>query len=290
MAGREHRWCRAGGGPAAGGPVRPGGAPLPGGGSRGGGPGRGRRPGRGRGRRGGGGQPHRGPGPGRPDPGRSGGTDRWIRRCPGLRPGGQRHPGGHGRPEGGRRGSGPGGPVAARPVPAPCRTGGGGPDLPPGRDGLDGGGPRPRGRRCPTGSGCWSIRRHCSWPPGPVPNPRWKPCGGRWTNARRPGPGPRGTADDRSPRVRGDGPGGPSNLSGQSPLVNYAPATVAARTRTRTVSARFDMVLVGCSVLLGRDRGGHDLLGHQGKAGPGRRGPPVLPEAPGHLPGHRGGW
>jgi rod shape determining protein RodA len=33
--------------------------------------------------------------------------------------------------------------------------------------------------------------------------------------------------------------------------VNYAPATVAARTRTRTLSARFDMVLVGCSVLLG---------------------------------------
>jgi rod shape determining protein RodA len=34
-------------------------------------------------------------------------------------------------------------------------------------------------------------------------------------------------------------------------LVNYAPATVAARTRTRTLSSRFDLVLVGCSVLLG---------------------------------------
>lgn len=33
--------------------------------------------------------------------------------------------------------------------------------------------------------------------------------------------------------------------------MNYAPATVAARTRTRTLSARFDLVLVGCSVLLG---------------------------------------
>ena len=53
-------------------------------------------------------------------------------------------------------------------------------------------------------------------------------------------------------RVRpGRGPGGASNLSGQSPLVNYAPATVAARPRIRTLSARFDLVLVGCSVLLG---------------------------------------
>ena len=34
-------------------------------------------------------------------------------------------------------------------------------------------------------------------------------------------------------------------------MVNYAPATVAARTRTRTLSSRFDLVLVGCSVLLG---------------------------------------
>ena len=33
--------------------------------------------------------------------------------------------------------------------------------------------------------------------------------------------------------------------------MNYAPATVAGRTRTRTLSARFDMVLVGSSVLLG---------------------------------------
>ncbi len=33
--------------------------------------------------------------------------------------------------------------------------------------------------------------------------------------------------------------------------MNYAPATVAARTRTRTLSSRFDLVLVGCSVLLG---------------------------------------
>ncbi len=33
--------------------------------------------------------------------------------------------------------------------------------------------------------------------------------------------------------------------------MNYAPATVAARTRTRTLSARFDLVLVGCSVVLG---------------------------------------
>jgi rod shape determining protein RodA len=34
-------------------------------------------------------------------------------------------------------------------------------------------------------------------------------------------------------------------------LVNYAPATVATRARTRTVTTRFDLVLVGCSVLLG---------------------------------------
>jgi rod shape determining protein RodA len=34
-------------------------------------------------------------------------------------------------------------------------------------------------------------------------------------------------------------------------LVNYAPATVAARPRIRTLSARFDVVLVGCTVLLG---------------------------------------
>jgi len=34
-------------------------------------------------------------------------------------------------------------------------------------------------------------------------------------------------------------------------LVNYAPATVAARPRIRTLSARFDVVLVGCAVLLG---------------------------------------
>ncbi len=33
--------------------------------------------------------------------------------------------------------------------------------------------------------------------------------------------------------------------------MNYAPATAAARTRTRTLSARFDLLLVGCSVLLG---------------------------------------
>jgi len=33
--------------------------------------------------------------------------------------------------------------------------------------------------------------------------------------------------------------------------VNYAPAAVAARPRTRTLGARFDVVLVGCSVLLG---------------------------------------
>jgi rod shape determining protein RodA len=34
-------------------------------------------------------------------------------------------------------------------------------------------------------------------------------------------------------------------------LVNYAPATVAARPRIRSLSARFDVVLVGCTVLLG---------------------------------------
>jgi rod shape determining protein RodA len=34
-------------------------------------------------------------------------------------------------------------------------------------------------------------------------------------------------------------------------LVNYAPATVTARARTRTLSTRFDLVLVGCAVLLG---------------------------------------
>ena len=33
--------------------------------------------------------------------------------------------------------------------------------------------------------------------------------------------------------------------------MNYAPATTSARTRTRTLSARFDLVLVGCSILLG---------------------------------------
>ncbi len=33
--------------------------------------------------------------------------------------------------------------------------------------------------------------------------------------------------------------------------MNYAPATVATRARTRTVTTRFDLVLVGCSVLLG---------------------------------------
>ncbi|HEY5098325.1 MAG TPA: FtsW/RodA/SpoVE family cell cycle protein, partial [Acidimicrobiales bacterium] len=33
--------------------------------------------------------------------------------------------------------------------------------------------------------------------------------------------------------------------------MNYAPAAVAARPRTRTLGARFDVVLVGCSVLLG---------------------------------------
>lgn len=33
--------------------------------------------------------------------------------------------------------------------------------------------------------------------------------------------------------------------------MNYAPATVAGRPRTRTLGARFDVVLVGCSVLLG---------------------------------------
>jgi rod shape determining protein RodA len=34
-------------------------------------------------------------------------------------------------------------------------------------------------------------------------------------------------------------------------LVNYAPATVAARARTRTITTRFDLVLVGCSLILG---------------------------------------
>ena len=33
--------------------------------------------------------------------------------------------------------------------------------------------------------------------------------------------------------------------------MNYAPATVAARPRIRSLSARFDVVLVGCTVLLG---------------------------------------
>jgi rod shape determining protein RodA len=34
-------------------------------------------------------------------------------------------------------------------------------------------------------------------------------------------------------------------------LVNYAPATVAARARPRAISTRFDLVLVGCSLILG---------------------------------------
>ena len=97
------------------------------------------------------------------------------------------------------------------------------------------------------------------------------------------GPADGGRGEEAAPAVRGE-----RACLGRSALVNYAPAN-RRRPAPGHLTARFDVVLVGSAVLLGPDRRGDDLLRHQGQAGPGRRGPALLPEAPGRLLGDRPG-
>ena len=172
LRGRRRRtggWATTPTGPGSSPPWRRGGgfdprrAAVPGGRGRRRGPGGGRRPGRRRGRRGGGGQPDAGAGRGgrRAWPGRPAG---WAppTDAAGLRPGGQRHPGGHGAtsadgPATGRstrRCSGPAQVVVDlvyHPPVTPWLAAAAG-----------------AGRRRPTGSACWSTRPHCRSSAGPA--------------------------------------------------------------------------------------------------------------------------